>query len=110
MRVSLGQYPDQTCFDANRAGWLPYWIDNLTENKCRMNLIISGNTTGNIAQPGDPSADPSTIRNAQVACISTGGKWDPDLNVCAPSFMSQYGLQIGLGVAAVFLILMVTRK
>ncbi len=127
MRVPLGalaMYPDETCFDPNRPAMLPYFFDDLTESKCKVNLITSGNTSGNTAQPGQmktitnpdgstsvvPAADPATLANAQAACVSSGGSWNQSLSVCAPSFLSQYGLYIGLGIAGIVLFLVVTRK
>lgn len=87
----LGMYPDETCFDPTRPSLLPYWLDDLTESQCKLNLLTAGNTTGNTAQAGDPNADPATLANAQAACASSGGKWDSDLDVCTPGLGSLMG-------------------
>jgi hypothetical protein len=117
MRVALGalaMYPDETCFDVTRPSWLPYWIDDITESQCKVNLVVSGNTTGNTAQAGQvtavtnpdgttsvvQAADPATIQNAMAACANSGGTWNTTLGVCEPSFISQYGMYIGLGALA----------
>src|SRR5271170_1740018 len=112
-RRSLGMYPDETCFDPNRPSWLPYWIDDLTETACEANELIYGNTSGNTAQAAQmitvtnpdgttsvvSAAAPATIANAQAQCVAQGGTWNPVLNACAPSLISQYGVYIaGAGV------------
>jgi len=115
-------YPDESCFDTNRPSWLPYWLDDLTESSCKLNLLVSGNTTGNTAQAGTfttvtnpdgttsvvSAADPATIANAQAACAAQNGSWDPTLSVCSPNvlnqFVSNYGLYIGAGIIAFLLL------
>lgn len=122
MRRGVGMYPDEACFDTTRPSWLPYWIDDLTESSCKVNLVVSGNTSGNTAQSGTftsvtnpdgttsvvSAADPVTIANAQAACAAQNGAWDSTLNTCSPNLLTQfvggYGLYIGLGLAAVFLL------
>ncbi len=91
MLGGVGMYPDQTCFDPARPSWLPNWLDDLTESQCKLNLLASGNTTGNTAQANDPNADPATVANAQAACASSGGTWDADLSVCTPGLGSLMG-------------------
>lgn len=78
----VGMYPDETCFDASRPAWLPYWLDDLTESGCKINELISGNQTGNTAQPGAPGAASQTVENAQAACESGGGAWNASNNSC----------------------------
>jgi len=36
MLANLGFYPDHQCYDPNRWSWLPYWINNVTEQDCLM--------------------------------------------------------------------------
>jgi hypothetical protein len=93
----VGAYPDETCFDPARPSWLPYWIDDLTESGCKLNLIVSGNPTGNTAQPGTfnadgtPAATPGAVQNAMAACAAQSGTWNATLQVCTPSLLSQWG-------------------
>lgn len=105
LSMGLGMYPDETCFDVNRPSMLPYFFDDLTESQCKINLLTSGNTTGNTAQPGQPGVDPQTVANAQAACASQGGSWDSTHQVCTPDFLHQYGLWLlgGVGVLALLL-------
>ena len=106
----LAAYPDETCFDPTRPGILPYFIDDLTESACKVNLLVSGNTTGNTAQSGQAGADPQTVANAQAACVSSSGTWNASLSVCQPSFLSQYGIYLlGAAVAAVVLIVLIKK-
>ena len=123
-RRSLGEYPDQVCFDPSRPAILPYWINDLTESACEANLVLYGNTTGNTAQPGQTTtvtnpdgttsivsaAAPSTIANAQAACASSSGTWNATLNVCQTGFLSQYGLVIGLSAAALLVLTLALKK
>lgn len=109
MRRGVGMYPDEACFDPDRPSLLPYWLDDLTESQCKINLLVSGNTTGNTAQPGQPGAAASTISNAQSACASQGGTWDSVNLVCTPSFLNQYGYWI-LGAAAIGAVLIYVVK
>jgi len=110
-------YPDETCFDPSRPSWLPYWLDDLTESKCKINELVSGNTTGNTAQPGtfatDSSgnvvslADPATVQNSMSACATSGGTWDDSLQACSPGLLSSvspYLIWGGIGLAAFMLL------
>jgi hypothetical protein len=100
----LGEYPDETCFDASRPSWLPYWLNDLTESQCEINLLLTGNTTGNTAQPGQAGVAASTLANAQAACTAGGGTWDPNAQVCNNPLV-QYGpWLIGGALAIAFLI------
>src|SRR5882672_5357557 len=90
-RRGLSAYPDQACYDPQRPTWLPNWLDDLTESGCKVNLVMSGNTTGNTSQPGTfttvtnpdgtqsvvAAADPAAVQNALATCVSRGGAWDP---------------------------------
>lgn len=121
----LGMYPDETCFDVNRPGWLPHWIDDLTESKCKINMLVSGNTSGNTAQPGEfmpdpnnpsnvvPKADPSTLANAKAECIMNGGTWNTDLQICEPGTLTKlqpYFIAGGLGLASILLIGIILKR
>jgi hypothetical protein len=39
MHANLGASPGTICFDENRASWLPYWFDNVTESNCITNQM-----------------------------------------------------------------------
>lgn len=102
--VGLGMYPDQTCFDADRPGWLPYWLDDLTESRCKVNLVVTGNTTGNTGTASTGSADDQTVTNERLSCIKGGGSWDDANNVCQEGLVQRYGMTailVGGAVAAV---------
>lgn len=99
MILGLGMYPDETCFDSSRPGWLPYWLDDLTESACFANEVLTGNQTGNTAQPGTPGVAAQTLSNAQNSCASSGGTWNDTLSVCQQGFIQQYGIYLaGAGV------------
>ena len=107
--VSLGMYPDETCFDPTRSSWLPYWLDDLTESKCKMNLLVSGNTTGNTAQAGQPGADAQTVQNARAACVNAGGTWDDSASACSPSLWSQITLPMMLALGGLVAVIILRR-
>lgn len=105
-RRGIGMYPDETCFDPTRPGFLPYWLDDFSETACKANELLFGNQTGNTAQPGTPGAAPATNANAAAACAYGGGSWDPSTGVCTPSVLGQLGQYLpwilaGLGVMIV---------
>lgn len=108
--AALGMYPDETCYDVNRPSWLPYFIDDITESQCKVNLLVSGNTTGNVAQPGQPGAAAQTVANAQASCQAQAGSWDPTLQVCTPNLFAQYGPWIIGGAAALAVLIFVVKK
>lgn len=93
-RAGVGMYPDQTCFDAARASWLPNWLDNWNESKCKVNELLYGNQTGNTAQPGDPGVASETVANAMAACAAGGNRWDDALGVCVPTPLGTFGQYI----------------
>jgi len=112
-RRGLGMYPDETCFDPTRPSWLPYWLDDISESACKVNLLVSGNPTGNTAQPGSPTAAASTTAAAAAACAYQGGSWDPSTGVCTPSSLGQIGQYLPiilLGIGALVLIPMLAGR
>lgn len=116
----LGMYPDETCFDTTRPSWLPYWIDDIVESKCKVNMLVSGNTTGNTAQSGTfttdangnivSAADPTTILNAQAACAAQSGTWNATLQVCNQSMLSQLTTPLALAGVGLLALLLLMRK
>lgn len=53
MRISLGAYPTDACYDPNRYSWLPYWIDDFTESNCKWGATnIVGATANAFGNPG----------------------------------------------------------
>jgi len=116
-RRGMGMYPDETCFDSTRPSWLPYWLDDIQEPQCKLNLLFSGNPTGNTAQAGTfvtdssgavvPAAAPATVQNAMSACASSGGAWDDTLQSCSPGILSQFSPYLiwgGVGLVGVLLL------
>ena len=103
-RRGVGTYPDETCFDAQRPSWLPYWLDDFTESGCKANELLFGNPTGNTAQPGTfqnvvqsdgttvavPAASPAAVLNAQAQCANIGGTWNAALQSCTPGLASTF--------------------
>lgn len=97
-------HPDEICFNPQRPSWLPYWLDDLTESGCKVNVLVFGNKTGHTSQPGIfktvtnsdgsvtvvPAADPAAIENARAACFAQGGRWDENLEACAPDSIARY--------------------
>jgi hypothetical protein len=106
----LGMYPDETCFDVSRPSWLPYWIDDFAESSCKLNLLFSGNPTGNTIAASQLGASLTTIQNTQQSCINGGGSWDSAQNICTPSVLGQYGPWLIGGVAAIALLLFVAKR
>lgn len=60
VRRGVGEYPGYYCYDANRPSWLPYFIDSVTESKCKYSpATIAGNISACAAGSvscGTPSA------------------------------------------------------
>lgn len=69
----IGEYPGYYCYDATRPSWLPYWIDDFSEEQCNLN---PSNIVSSIASCINPlSADCSTPTNPNplVSGPGTGG-------------------------------------
>lgn len=53
-RGALGVYPGDPCYDPGRAWWLPYWVDNVSENACKWAGYWRGANTGTMPPPPAP--------------------------------------------------------
>jgi len=98
--TGLGLYPGDPCYDPNRPSLLPYWIDDFTESECYYNSTSILGATGNLI-----GQDVGTVVGAAGSAIGNA----------ATSAVSQFTLSsglalAGLGVLALLVVIMVTRK
>ena len=62
VRRGVGEYPGYYCYDAARPSWLPYFIDDITESKCK---YTPSTIAGNIAACAAGSVSCGTPSPAQ---------------------------------------------
>lgn len=96
-KLGMGEYPGYYCYDKDRPSWLPYWLDDFTESKCKWSpSTIVGNivacTTGdptcgtpsqqaqnpNVSGPGVAKAGEPT----NIPRCSQFETFNPDTNQC----------------------------
>jgi hypothetical protein len=68
----LGEYPGYYCYDCNRPSWLPYWIDDITEESCNLSISnIVADITSCVAGSADCGAPPNP--NPAICGPGVGG-------------------------------------
>lgn len=76
MSRGLAEYPGYYCYDANRPSWLPYWLDDFTEESCKLSpSTIAGNIVA--CTTGSPTCGTPPAPNPDVSGPGAGG---PDLS------------------------------
>lgn len=110
----LGEYPGYYCYDATRPSWLPYWLDSLTESKCKWSpSTIAGNIYAAVTdapdygEPSEEAKDPTKSgpgvapagEPTNVPRCSRFESFNPTTTACefnplSPSFLVLAGLGI----------------
>jgi hypothetical protein len=119
----LAEYPGYVCYDATRPSWLPYWLDTLGEETCKLSQVAGNvkaclNPVGTQCSPdsyvnfnmvsGQPNLDPN-VSGAGILGTDTGSNAPPGLLSSIAGGTGSFNLGttlqwVGIGLLALFLV------